>query len=165
MAEPIVLPKMGLTMEEGTVREWFVAAGEAVTAGQIVVEIETYKANLEVESPADGVLRAALDVGATVPVGTIIGIVGTPDEVLEHELGTIMPGVVSDAGGAPPAPPASASPQRSPRRSDAPERAVSPAARARARELGLDVGTIEGTGPGGRVRVEDVERAAEKTDR
>ena len=68
MAEPIVLPKMGLTMEEGTVREWFVAAGEAVTAGQIVVEIETYKANLEVESPADGTVarlqRRSAPVGA-----------------------------------------------------------------------------------------------------
>jgi pyruvate/2-oxoglutarate dehydrogenase complex dihydrolipoamide acyltransferase (E2) component len=167
MAEPIVLPKAGLTMEEGTVTSWLVAVGDAVAAGQPVVEIDTYKATIELEAPVDGILRAALESGQTVPVGTIIGIVGNADESTDHlELGAVLPGAVESGerrsaatetpapSEAPPAPAAV-----HPRARDA-ERSISPAARRRAHELGVDLSVVAGTGPGGRVRAEDVERAA-----
>jgi pyruvate dehydrogenase E2 component (dihydrolipoamide acetyltransferase) len=164
MAEPIVLPKAGLTMEDATVVQWLVAVGESVVAGQPVVEIETYKATIELDAPIDGVLRATVETGQTVAVGTIIGIVAGADEDIAHlELGAVLPGAV-DADETPEAvvgdEPAGSGPQPpAPRQRDS-ERSASPAARRRAHELGVDLSEVEGTGPGGRVRVEDVERAA-----
>jgi pyruvate/2-oxoglutarate dehydrogenase complex dihydrolipoamide acyltransferase (E2) component len=163
MAEAIVMPKMGLTMEEGKVTDWLVREGDAVTAGQPVVEIETYKATMELESPIDGVLRAHIAAGETVPVGTIVAIVGDPAESIDLELGRIL-----GSEDTPAAPTPAAAPERDVAPAAAPRdrsgRSVSPAARRRARELGVDPEAIEGTGPGGRVGVEDVERAANGAD-
>lgn len=170
MAEAIVMPKMGLTMEEGTVTTWLVEKGAALTAGQPVVEIETYKATMDLESPIDGVLLDHIDARSVVPVGTIIAIVGDPAETIDVELGTILTSATgADTGeaegvssvDAPPAAPGQ--PGASRRERDG--RSISPAARSRARELGVDVRAVEGTGPGGRVRVEDVERAAQPNRR
>lgn len=167
MAEPILLPKAGLTMEEGTVAAWLVAVGDHVVAGQPIVEIDTYKATIELEAPTDGVLRAALDAGEAVPVGTIIAIVAEADESIDHlELGSVL----APAGGpAEPEPGVSEAPARrepsvvptarQPQASST-EGSVSPAARRRAHELGVDLSLVTGTGPNGRVRAEDVDRAA-----
>ena len=129
----VVLPKMGLTAEDGEIVRWLVQVGEAVRTGQPVVEVETYKATVEVEAPADGVLRRALEAGTTVPAGAAIGIVAGPDEDI---------GALALWG-------------------EAAERervAASPAARKRAAELGVDLATLAGTGPGSRIGLEDVER-------
>ncbi len=127
---------MGLTAEDGEIVRWLVQVGEPVRAGQAVVEVETYKATVEVEAPADGVLRRRLEAGTTVPAGAAIGIVSAPDEDIA---GLALWGEAS-------------------------ERVVaSPAARKRASELGVDLAALAGTGPGGRIGLEDVERAAGST--
>jgi pyruvate dehydrogenase E2 component (dihydrolipoamide acetyltransferase) len=164
MADAVVLPKMGLTMEDGEVVEWFVAVGEQVEAGQALVEVSTYKANLDVEAPASGVLLAAVPPGTVVPAGAVIGVVGAVDEdVSDLPLGQV-PGrgsATADAGEASDAPRPDAAPRPRPEPSARREGAsVSPAARRRAVELGVDPAGLTGTGPNGKVRVEDVERAA-----
>jgi pyruvate/2-oxoglutarate dehydrogenase complex dihydrolipoamide acyltransferase (E2) component len=170
MAEPILLPKAGLTMEEGTVTTWLVAVGDRVAAGQPIVEIDTYKATIELEAPVDGVLRAAIDPGQTVPVGTIIGIVADTDENTDHlELGSVLPGAEPGQRGPgasepPKRPAAPSSPAVAQPHAPNTERSVSPAARRRAHELGVDLSLVAGTGPGGRVRAEDIERAAAGTE-
>ena len=171
MAEPILLPKAGLTMEEGTVASWLVAVGDRGVAGQPIVEIDTYKATIELEAPVDGVLRAAIDSGRTVPVGTIIGIVAEADESTDHlELGRVLSGAAgpgereSDVSEQPARREASSAPATTKPRAPNTERSVSPAARRRAHELGVDVSLVTGTGPGGRVRAEDIERAATGTE-
>lgn len=168
MAEPIILPKAGLTMDEGKVSIWLVAVGESVSAGQPVVEIDTYKATIELEATIDGILRAAIDAGDTVPVGTIIGIIADADENIDHlELGAPAADEERSGAGAsrtstgplePSAAVSAPSPSGPPRAEV--EGSVSPAARRRARELGVDLSAVTGTGPAGRVRVEDVERSA-----
>jgi pyruvate dehydrogenase E2 component (dihydrolipoamide acetyltransferase) len=161
MAEAVVMPKAGLTMDSGEVLEWFVSVGDEVKAGQPLVEVGTYKADIEVESPVAGVLLAALEPGAEVPPGTVIGVVGERDE----DIASIPLGSPSgEAAEAPESERASdpaadlEQPPRPARREGGPS--VSPAARKRARELGVDVQSVRGSGPRGRVRVEDVERAA-----
>lgn len=161
MAEPIVLPRAGLTMEEATVLEWLVAVGETVVAGQPVVEIETYKATIELEAPIDGVLRAGLESGQTVAVGTIIGIVAAAEEDIGHlELGAVLRGAPDAHESLEVVAEKQPVAQDGPTRERDSERSVSPAARRRAHELAVDLAEVEGSGPGGRVRVEDVERAA-----
>ena len=136
MAAAVVLPKMGLTAEDGEIVRWLVQVGEPVRAGQPLVEVETYKATVEVEAPADGVLRRVLAAGTTVPGGAPIGIVAGQDEDIG---GLALWG-------------------------EATERVVaSPAARKRALELGVDLAALAGASPGGRIGLEDVERAADAT--
>jgi pyruvate/2-oxoglutarate dehydrogenase complex dihydrolipoamide acyltransferase (E2) component len=67
------MPKLGLTMEEGTLIRWLVAEGERVTTGQPICEIETDKVTEEIEAEAEGVLRHAVAVDVTVPAGAVIG--------------------------------------------------------------------------------------------
>jgi pyruvate/2-oxoglutarate dehydrogenase complex dihydrolipoamide acyltransferase (E2) component len=167
MAEPVVMPKAGLTMESGEVLEWLVPVGDEVEAGQPIVQVGTYKADIDVESPVAGVLLAALEPGTEVPPGAIIGVVGRADEDISGiSLGAPsgeVPEVDVTADSA-------AEPQADPRPRPKPEqggerRSVSPAARKRAFELGVDIDAVEAAGPSPRVRVEDVERAAAEGER
>ena len=73
MATEILLPKLGFAMEEGAVAEWLVADGGTVTAGQPLYLLESDKAVDEVEAPASGVLRIAVELKSTYPVGTVLG--------------------------------------------------------------------------------------------
>ena len=76
MAHEVILPKWGLTMEEGTISSWSRNVGEAVTEGEVIAVIETDKIETELPSPTSGVLTARLvEEGATVPVGTVIAII------------------------------------------------------------------------------------------
>ncbi len=142
MADVIVLPKMGLTAEDGEVVRWLVAVGERVRQGQEIVEVETYKATLTVESPIDGVLRAAVDPGTTVPAGAVIGIVADPEESLD--------GLALWDSGADQAATGGAGARLR----------ASPVARRIARELGVDLAAIKGSGPHGRITERDVQAAA-----
>ena len=88
MATPIVMPKLGLTMETGTVVAWLVTEGSLVLEGQVIAEVETDKIATEVECPVDGTfLRTLVDAGSEVDVLTVIAIVGTPDENIDSYLG------------------------------------------------------------------------------
>lgn len=163
MPTAITMPKLGMTMREGTVLEWRAAPGERIERGQALLLIESEKAEVEIESPTSGVLRHVYEEpDATVPCGTLLAaLADSADEPFDAE--------AFRAEQKAPAPAASgasgragAAPGRRPtarRREGAP---VTPAARRRARELGLELAGVEGSGPGGRVTLEDVEALAER---
>ena len=84
MAETITMPKLGFDMAEGTLVRWVRNEGENINKGDVLAEIETDKATVEVESPAGGVVRKLLvDAGAIVPIGTPIAIIGSADEKID----------------------------------------------------------------------------------
>lgn len=161
----VILPKLGLTMDEGKIVAWRKREGERVGAGEILFEVETDKATMEVESPASGIVRKILiGEGATAPVATTIAVIADTAEEAIGDLATI--GATPSSGG--PSPAAGAadahapSPLSSPPSADADRVRSSPAARKRAQELGLDIATATGTGPGGRVTIEDVDASASR---
>lgn len=75
MAYEILLPKLGFSMNEGTLSEWMVADGAAVTEGQPLYALESDKSTQEVEAPASGTLKILMAVGETYPVGTVLGVI------------------------------------------------------------------------------------------
>jgi pyruvate dehydrogenase E2 component (dihydrolipoamide acetyltransferase) len=145
------LPAMGADMEEGKLLEWRVKPGDAVKKGDIVAVVDTTKAAVEVESWDEGTMfEQRVPVGETVPVGTVIAMLLAPGEKSPSPLG--------EGGGEGNGGPSS---RPSPKgEGDLSRKPVSPAARTRAKALGIDVETIEGTGPQGAVTIEDVEKAA-----
>ncbi|HJW09768.1 MAG TPA: dihydrolipoamide acetyltransferase family protein [Holophagaceae bacterium] len=147
------MPKLGADMDAGKLVAWRFKPGESVAKGQILADVETDKAEVEVESFFTGVLeRILVEPGTKVPVGTPLAIVRLPGEAEGA-----MPEAAAAAG--PPAPEAAAPPVPSEPAPEAARLLISPAARARARELGLDAAGLKGTGPGGRITLEDVEAA------
>jgi len=141
------MPSLGADMDEGTLLEWKVAPGAAVRKGDVVAVVDTTKAAVDVESWQEGTMHEQLvAVGETVPVGAVIA---TFLEAGESAATAKRPAPAAPAAGRKPVSPTAA--ERKP---------VSPAARSRAKELGLDVAKVAGTGPSGAVTVEDVERAA-----
>lgn len=141
----------GEYMESATVVEWHVALGEWVLAGAPLVTVETAKAATEIPAPRDGYLREiAAEVGVEVAVGALLGRI---DDAL---------GTAPAAAGKAPAPderPAAPAPKSEPRRSG--DRFVaSPLARRMARERGIDLSLVSGSGPGGRIKRRDIEAAA-----
>lgn len=159
MAETISMPKLGFDMREGVLVRWVKKEGETINKGDVLAEIETDKATVEVESSASGVVRKLLaSPGDSVPVGVTIAIIGSVDEKLEQPAApaTEQPAKVesqSEAGSvpAPIAPPAVIE--------DTGPLKASPLARKVAREASLDLGHVRGTGPGGRIVRRDVEAA------
>jgi len=168
MITEIIMPKMGQTMEEGTVVEWVKKEGEPVSKGEVFMIIQTDKAEIEVESSFDGVLRKVLcPAGVTVPVLTVIALAGPEDEPLP-DLSKYQEPVKAAAGGE------TATAERRARAGAARAerqgaqagtvvpsgaKVVSPRARKLAAEKGIDPRTIEGSGPGGRIVTKDVEAA------
>src|SRR6266850_6360578 len=154
----VILPKLGLTMDEGRLIAWHKKEGDRVEKGEVLFEVETDKANMEIEAPVSGVVRRILlKADATAPVTTLIALIAdTADEPL--------PAVAEVAASvAAPAPTvAAAAPAPSAPASDVERVRSSPAARKRAQELGVDMNAVRGTGPGGRINIEDVEAAAAK---
>lgn len=133
------LPSLGADMDEGTLLEWKVKSGDAVKKGDVVAVVDTTKAAVEVETWQEGTVQALLiEPGTTIPVGTVIATFLAPGEV---------PGAAS-------------APEVSTAQVPADTRKpVSPAARRRAAELGVDPASIAGTGPRGAVTIEDIEHA------
>lgn len=190
MATEVVMPKMGYDMEEGTILRWAKHEGDTVAKGEVLGEIETGKVNIEIEAFDAGVLRRILVAeGQTVPVGTPIAVIGTADEVLEAPEAaapsgpaapaTVPPPAAASGPAAPAAAPDPAAPvaveastlqPRSPTAVTASVSAdgpapggrlrASPLARRLAGERGVDLGTVHGSGPGGRVLRDDVLHAA-----
>ena len=134
----ITMPRLSDTMEEGTLAAWLKQPGEQVHRGDLLAEIETDKATMELESFEEGVLeRILVQEGETVPIGQPIAVIGSGD-------GAAPP---------PPAPVPPAPPTGTPVK-------ASPMARAIARDQGIDLSTVTGSGPGGRVVKADVEAVA-----
>jgi pyruvate dehydrogenase E2 component (dihydrolipoamide acetyltransferase) len=155
----VVLPKMGMTMTEGTLAQWLVPDGARVEKGQLIFRMLTEKINAEVEAEVSGVLRHLVAEDSTVPAGAVVGCILAEGEELPAELVEMAAAAAAPAAAAP-VPAASAGGRGAP-----PARAAgefvraSPLARRLAEEAGIDLSQVEGTGPGGRTLQEDVERA------
>ncbi|HUP73916.1 MAG TPA: dihydrolipoamide acetyltransferase family protein [Acidimicrobiales bacterium] len=144
------MPSLGADMESGTIVEWRVAPGDAVTRGQIVAEVETEKANIEIEIFQTGRIGELL-----VPVGVEVA-VGTPLATVLSRDG--QPAPSSDAV-VPPSP--TAPPTAAPAAPPPHGRVISPLVRRLADKLHVDLDTVEPTGPASTITRSDVERAAE----
>jgi len=149
------MPKMGYDMREGTVVRWYKQEGEAVARGEVIADIETDKATVEFEAYTGGVLhRRVAQEGIPVPVGDAIAIIAEPGEAMEDSSAGAS---AAQAVAADPVAETASGPQAAPAppRADGEVRA-SPIARRLARERGLDLALVSGTGPGGRIVEKDV---------
>lgn len=155
----VILPKLGLTMDEGKIVAWRKREGDEVAAGEILFEVETDKATMEVESPAAGFVRRVLiGEGQTAPVATVIAVI---TDAADEPVGDVAPAAPPAGGASAASTSVRARPSVSPASpADGDRVRSSPAARKRAQELGVDLATVAGTGPGGRVTIENVEAAA-----
>ena len=161
--QEILLPKMGQTVEEAEIVEWFKQEGDPVAEGEPIFSIQTDKAEVECESTASGVLRKIIvPPGVEVPVLTVVALVGTADEALPD-----LAQYGAEGGGAAAAPepePAQAAPAAQTQPVPAPPAetpaagggAASPRARRAAAERGVDAASLQGPGVGGRVMEGDV---------
>lgn len=179
MATKVHMEALSPTMEEGQLVQWLKSEGDDITSGDILAEIETDKATMELVARGDGLLRKIfLDAGGTAEVGAVIGVIAPADEDISG-----IEGVSGGGGGAaaaapsePAAAPAPATP--APAAAPAPTPSVttavaapaapasnggrvkaSPLARRLAAEMGVDIAAVAGSGPGGRVVKRDVEAA------
>lgn len=158
MAISVVMPALEMAQENGKLLAWRKKEGERVTKGEPLLEIETDKAVVEVEAPGDGILAAiTAEVGAVVPVGETIAWLVAPGEQPPSKAATAPPAAraTSAAQTASPAAPAQQKQMGSPTAAQ-----ISPKARRLAKELGVDIGRIQGTGPDGTITSDDVQSAA-----
>jgi pyruvate dehydrogenase E2 component (dihydrolipoamide acetyltransferase) len=173
MADIINMPKLGFDMAEGTLVRWVKAEGDTVERGEVLAEIETDKATVEVESQASGVVHKHLvQEGTPVPVGQPIAVVGEKDE--EIDLDTLAASTEGEAPAPEPVSETAAAEPAEASTSDANAMAkapagdghfpggvkASPVARRMAAEKDLDLRSLTGSGPGGRIVKSDVEAAA-----
>ncbi len=187
MAKPIKMPKLSDQMTEGKIAEWLKKEGDEVKAGDVIAQVETEKATLDVEAFDSGVLIGlVVKAGESAPVGQPIAWIGVRGEkVPAAEASAAAPDAAKEArsGGevakVSPAPEAAPPPEARPRQEASPSRGVraapaqvsaratpapgripaSPAARKRARERGIDLGEVDGSGPRGRIVLADLEGA------
>lgn len=159
MPTEIPLVKVGMTMHEGTVEEWYAADGERVEAGAVLYRLETEKVNLDVDAEQPGVVRHLAAAGTVLRPGDVVGYIFADGETIPEVLPTPAPREDSDQAATPPPAPAAQSPEPGPPRPGG-RIAASPVARERAAELGIEIASITGTGPRGRITKEDVEAAA-----
>ena len=155
------LPDIGEGLSEGEIVRWHVASGEAVTADQILVEVETYKAVVEIPAPVSGVLKTQGGApGDIVPIGGLLAVIetdgATKAETTKAPAAAETPAKARRAAKPPPAAPRAASPGGTSRRVRA-----SPATRKLAVQLGVDLAAVTGTGERGLVTRDDVKGAAE----
>ena len=152
MAKVIVMPKLGLTMTEGTVSKWLKHEGDTVKEGEGLFEVETDKLTNTIEASVSGVLlKIVAAEGAEVPCLKPVAVIGEPGEDYAALLCGAAP-AEPKAGAAAPAAPAAPAPARAPG-----ERVLaSPAAKKLAKSLGIDISLVSGTGPKGRITEEDV---------
>ncbi len=158
MAFEVTMPRMGADMTEGTLVRWLRQPGDAVARGDVIAEIETDKATVELEAFESGTVRQLVAAeGETVPVGDVIALLGAPDEALpavEHHPLPDKPShraIEAPSGSAPP-PDDGAAPAGGRTR-------VSPVARRIAADAGIDLAAVAGSGPDGRILRRDVEAA------
>jgi len=159
MAFAVVLPKMGMTMVEGTITEWFVEDGTDVGEGERLFSFETEKVDYEVNAESAGTVRIMQPVDAVVEAGGLCAYILAAGEDLPAGAAPAAAPVPA-AAAAPTAPAAAAPTAPPPRRASGGAVKASPIAKRMAEERGLDLATIPGSGPGGRILKEDVERAA-----
>ena len=164
----ILMPRLSDTMEEGTLSRWLKHEGDQIRRGDVIAEIETDKAVMDLEAYDEGQLtRTLVPEGATVPIGTPVAVVGEQPTTAT----TAPPAAPPGAPAVEPEPPAPLAAPAEPAAPPAPIPAAetttapqqvpaSPLARRITREHGIDITSIHGSGPGGRVVRADVEKAA-----
>jgi pimeloyl-ACP methyl ester carboxylesterase len=162
------MPKLGLTMEHGTVLEWRRREGERIGAGEVILVIESEKVEFEVEAPAEGVVRSiAVPEGETVPCGAVLAVLTeTAEELFDlarflAEAHGQVPERAARAEGASGGRAVRAAPGTEREARPAAAHRASPRARKLAEREGLTLAGVDGTGPGGRITEEDVRRAIE----
>jgi pyruvate dehydrogenase E2 component (dihydrolipoamide acetyltransferase) len=158
MAISVVMPALEMAQENGKLLAWRKKEGESVSKGEPLLEIETDKAVVEVEAPGDGILAGVTaEVGAVIPVGETIAWLVAPGEKPPAKAATAAPAAratsVAQAAAAAPA-------QARPAAVGGMAAQISPKARRLAKELGVDIAGIRGTGPDGTITSEDVQAAA-----
>jgi len=177
MATKVHMEALSPTMEEGQLVQWLKSEGDDIANGDILAEIETDKATMELVARGDGVLRKIfLDAGGTAAVGAVIGVIAAADEDISGIEGVsggaaASPAAAEPAPEAAPAPPSAPAappvaspapaPVAAPAQSEGGRVKASPLARRLAEEAGVDLSRVAGSGPGGRVVKRDVEAAKE----
>jgi pyruvate dehydrogenase E2 component (dihydrolipoamide acetyltransferase) len=160
MAISVVMPALEMAQENGKLLAWRKKEGERVTKGEPLLEIETDKAVVEVEAPGDGILAGiTADVGAVVPVGQTIAWLVAPGENPPAMAVTAAPAARASSSPERASAAAAAAPATKQRVGAAPQ--ISPKARRLAKELGVDIDKIRGTGPDGTITSEDVQGFAD----
>ncbi|HEX5832259.1 MAG TPA: pyruvate dehydrogenase complex dihydrolipoamide acetyltransferase [Pyrinomonadaceae bacterium] len=186
MATKVIMPKLSPTMEEGQIARWLKKEGDKVAMGEPLAEIDTDKATMEMQALAEGVLRKIIiDEGQSAPLGDLIAIIGTADEDISSLLSAAPAAAPAPDQKAPEPPPPA--PAAEPAEQPAPPQAqaaaagtaangrqtasapapappsgrlvVSPLAARMAAESGLDLRSVQGSGPGGRIIKKDIEAA------
>ena len=150
----MVMPQMGYDMHEGKVVRWLKQEGEEVIRGEIIAEIETDKATVEYEAYTGGVMgKIVAEEGETIPVGGLIAVITAPGEAIPEEL--LTDAAISDLN-EPASAPVVTHPEAVLPESDVGEVRASPLARRLAQERGVDLSSVIGTGPGGRITEADI---------
>lgn len=153
MADIVTMPKLGFDMAEGTLARWVKIEGETVAKGDVLAEIETDKATVEVEANFAGVvLRQLVDQGAVVPVNTPIAVIGQPGEPIPEFVGSPAARYPVEA----PAPTVEKSGLAAREPAAAGSIKASPLARRIAAQNGLELAGLQGSGPGGRIVKKDI---------
>ncbi len=169
MAVEVFMPKMSDHMESGEIIRWLIKEGDPVEEQQVIVELMTDKVVAELEAPASGVLkgiRPGAEDGAVVPVGETFAFIAEPDE----EVPVLPPLTPVEAKEEPvttpaPASAATATSSTEPAKVEVGRVRATPVAQRLAKELAIDLSQVAGTGPGGRIREEDVRTYAEAQKR
>jgi len=177
MATQVIMPKLSPTMEEGQISRWLKKEGEKVSMGEPLAEIDTDKATMEMQALANGVLRKILiNEGESAPLGQLIAIIGEADE----DISQVLSGTTTEKAKASTPPPEREAKPEPPRPetiasasggngrasaevSSAGRLIVSPLAARMAAESGIDLRSLSGTGPGGRIIKRDIETALEQS--
>ncbi len=153
MSVNVTMPKMGMTMKEGKVSKWYKKEGDSVEKGEDLVEVETEKITNKIESPGSGlVFQIVVPVGESVPVGTILAVIAQAGEQPERIEG-IQVGEVEEVQGA------AGSSQAAETKTEPQEKKrimSTPSARRLAKELGVDLSLVTGSGPQGKIKEADV---------
>jgi pyruvate dehydrogenase E2 component (dihydrolipoyllysine-residue acetyltransferase) len=164
LATDVIMPALGVAQEKGTLLNWLKPEGQSVTKGEPLMEVETDKATVEIEAPASGILtNVTAFAGDEIPVGNKIAVILAPGEVAtpaalhQHPLPGPLPEGEGRPGTSTPTPPAEPAASTT---SGGGRVLASPAAKRIAREKGIDLAMLHGSGPEGSILAEDVLRAA-----
>src|SRR6266705_1571503 len=161
MATSVVMPALEMAQETGKIISWLKKEGDTLAKGDMLLEIETDKAVVEIESPADGVLSGVkAHEGDVIPVGRIIAWITVPGEAVPADSADQGPAARKMTETAPSVPPGRAARAEGTQSEDS-KTQISPKARRLAKERGVDITAIRGTGPDGTITSEDVLAAAE----